>query len=159
MIHFALYSHNYGWLENVCETVRLALADVRDRRRAAGLRRRGYGDGDLVARGEGDAGEVVRVVGVPLVPGCGVTSAGVGRAEHGNGARTIVAHARAGDGEVDTGLEDGGAAGVTVNAHPSGRGVRSRATGRLLGGRDREGCSDSLVCSLGESDTVSSIRS
>lgn len=75
------------------------------------------------------------------------------------GTHTIVADARSGDGEVDTGLEDGGAAGVTVNAHPSGRGVRSRATGRLLGGRDREGCSDSLVCSLGESDTVSSTRS
>lgn len=48
----------------------LALRLVRDRRRAAGLRGRCDGHGDGVARGEGDTGEVVRVVGVPLVPGC-----------------------------------------------------------------------------------------
>ena len=47
---------------------RLARRLVRDLRRAARGGGSGDGDGDGVARGEADPGEVVRVVGVPLVP-------------------------------------------------------------------------------------------
>ena len=119
----------------------LALGLVRDRRRAARLGRRGDRHGDDVARGEADAGEVVRVVGVPLIPSCAAEMArsaeGVAVAE--GVRRTIVADAGAGDGEVDTGLEDGGVAGVTVDANPCGGGVGPRAARRLARGGDREG--------------------
>ncbi len=69
--------------------------------------------------------------------------------------RTIVADTRPGDGEVNTGLEDGVATGITVDTDPGGRGVRARAAGWLLGGGDREGTRDGLVGSLGDGDAVS----
>lgn len=99
----------------------LALGHVLDSRRASGLAGRINGDPDRVASGDGDAAEVVRVVGVPLVPGV-------------EGDRAAL------DAEVDAGLQDGGAAGVTVDTDPGGGAVLlvGRATAWGAGGRDDE---------------------
>jgi len=71
---------------------------------------------DGVALRDGDAAEVIRVVGVPFVPGA------VG------GLAALVA-------EVDAGLENGGLAGVAVNTDPGrGAGLFFKATGATWGG-------------------------
>ena len=125
----------------------LARAHVRDLRRAAGLGRRGDGDGDGVAGGEGDAREVVGVVGVPLVPGCAAMTLARSRSRE-PWVLTIVGHARARDGEVDTGLENRSVAGITVNTDPRRGGVATGTARGLLRGRDDEGTSHGLVGSL-----------
>ena len=55
-------------LARECVRDRLAVGVVGDLDGAARRRGGGDADGDLVPRGEADAGEVVRVVGEPLVP-------------------------------------------------------------------------------------------
>lgn len=66
----------------------------------------GHGDGDHVSGGNGDAGEVVCVVGIPLVP-------------------CIVSDLGAGSSPVYTGLQNGGTTGISINTNPSGLQVRS----------------------------------
>ena len=61
---------------------------------------------------------------------------------------TIVRDGCALDVEVETGLEDGGATSVTVDADPRRGGVRARAARGLLGRRDGEGARHGLVGSL-----------
>ena len=60
---------------------------------------------------------------------------------------TIVRDSAALDVEVDTGLEDGVAAGVTVDADPGG-GVRRAGARGSLGRRDGERRGDALVRAL-----------
>ena len=62
---------------------------------------------------------------------------------------TIVRDSAALDVEVDTGLEDRVAAGVTINADP-GRGVRRAGAGRRLGRRHGERAGDSGPSSLNQ---------
>ncbi len=74
--------------------------------------------------------------------------------------RTIEADARARDSEVDASLEDGVAAGITVDANPCRGGVLPRAPGGLLGSGHDKGSSHRLVRSLDTSHTgVSIVRS
>lgn len=114
----------------------LALGHILDSGRASGLAGCINGDPDRVASGDGDAAEVVRVVGVPLVPGV-------------EGDRAAL------DAEVDAGLQDGRAAGVTVDTDPSGGAVllAGRATAWDAGGRDDELASHSRVACADEDGT------
>ena len=58
--------------------------------------------------------------------------------------RTVKRDAAARDSEVDTSLENGSLAGVTIDADPGGRCVRARAARGLLGGRNGESTSHRL---------------
>jgi hypothetical protein len=71
---------------------------------------------------------------------------------------TIVRDRTAADGEVETSLEDGVLAAVTVDANPSGGGVGARRARGLLGGRNREGSRHGLVGALREADQHCSVR-
>lgn len=115
---------------------RHAGGQVLNRRGASGQAGRINGDLDRVASADGDAAEVVCVVGVPLVPSV-------------EGDRAAL------DAEVDTGLEDGGAAGVTVDTNPGGGAVLlvGRAAAWDAGGRDDERAGHGRVAIADEDGT------
>jgi hypothetical protein len=121
-------------IEGVCD--RLAGVMVSDSRSASSIAARINADRDGVASVDGDAAEVVCVVGVPLVP-------------------SVVGDRAALDAEVDTGLEDGGAAGVTIDTDPGGGAVLrvGIAAAWHLGGRDDERAGHAVVAIADEDGT------
>lgn len=101
----------------------LAVGGVLDLADTLAGRGAGARDGDGIAGLHGDTAEVVGDGGVPLVPSVVALRNSAARG--------------AGGSEVDTGLEDGLAIGVTVDADPGGGGPGARARGR--GGRSDGG--------------------
>ena len=95
----------------------LARAKVLDLGGARGGGGGNDGQRNTVTGAEGNAAEVVGVCGVPLIPG-------------------VVGHGASRDLEVNTGLKDGGAAGIAVNADPGRGSLSATAAG---GGRPRDG--------------------
>ncbi len=69
--------------------------------------------------------------------------------------RTVVAHARVGDSEVDTGLQDGCLASVAIDTDPGRCGVCARAARRLARSGHDEAAHDGRVGSLRDARTQS----
>jgi len=111
----------------VAESVRdsLSSGDILNSGSPSSQAGRGDSDLDRVAGFEGDAGEIVRVVGIPFVPG--IISNGASRLR-----------------PVNAGLQDGSVAGITVDADPS----CARAGGS--GSWHRKSPGDALVAGANE---------
>lgn len=94
---------------------RCARSEVFDDSRAGVLGLSSHSELDHISSGDGDAGEIVGIIRVPLVPG-------------------IVGNLASLDAEINSSLEDGGVASVTVDTDPGGGAVllARRSTGGKL---------------------------